>query len=105
MLEQAQTHVPSPIGARASMRQSLALTLLAVAAVSACSGDRTPASDTTRAGAGQSAAAPPAGAAVTITSPAEGATTGSDVTVTLHAQGVRIAKADGAKAEGVGHYH
>jgi hypothetical protein len=44
-------------------------------------------------------------AGVTITSPAKGATTGKDVTVTLHAQGVTMAKADGKKVEGIGHYH
>jgi hypothetical protein len=42
---------------------------------------------------------------VTIASPARGATTGKDVTVILHSQGVTIAKADGKKVEGVGHYH
>jgi len=47
----------------------------------------------------------PVRAAVTITSPTDGATTGKDVTVTMSAQGVTIAKADGAKVEGVGHYH
>jgi hypothetical protein len=89
------------------MRRSLALTLIAVASVAACKGDHTPANDTTATpAAGQStAAAAPARAAVTITSPTDGATTGKDVTVTMHAEGVTIAKADGAKVEGVGHYH
>jgi hypothetical protein len=80
-------------------------------ALAACAEKKTPAADTAAAApaAGQTTAATPAAApaavAVTITSPAEGATTGKDVTVTLHATGVRIAKSDGAKTEGVGHYH
>jgi len=88
------------------MRSSLAVTLIAVTTVVACKGDRTRTGDTAAStAASQSTAAAPARAAVTITSPAKGATTGTDVTVTLRAQGVRIAKADGAKKEGVGHYH
>ena len=58
------------------------------------------------------AAAPPAapaaaaGPGVTIVSPKNGDTTGTDVVVTLSKQGpVTIEKASGAKAEGVGHYH
>ena len=89
------------------MRHSLAFTLIAVAAVTGCKKEGTPASDTpATAAAGRSSAARPARtAAVTITSPADGATTGRDVTVRLHAEGVTIAKSDGAKVEGVGHYH
>ena len=92
------------------MKRSLAITLVTVASISACSRDRAPNADTSaaRASVGQSTAATPApaaAAAVTIASPAEGATTGRDVTVTLRSEGVRIAKADGAKVEGVGHYH
>lgn len=92
------------------MKRSLVVTLIAAASALACSEGKTPAADTTpRASAGQTAAASatpaPAAGGVTITSPAKGATTGTDVTVTLRANGVRIAKADGAKMEGVGHFH
>ncbi|HZI42390.1 MAG TPA: DUF4399 domain-containing protein [Gemmatimonadaceae bacterium] len=90
------------------MRHSFVVALLAVAAISACKTDRAPGTDTTRsapttAQAGASAA--PAAAGVRITSPARGATTGKDVTVTMQAQGVTIAKADSKKVEGVGHFH
>jgi len=92
------------------MKHQLAITLVTVASLTACNRDRTAGADSTaaRASVGQSTAATPASAAaaaVTITSPAEGATTGRDVTVTLRSEGVRIAKADGARVEGVGHYH
>jgi len=88
------------------MRRSLAVTLIAVTAVTACKTDRAPATDTTaKTAAGQSTAAAPVHDAVIITSPTKGATTGTDVTVTMRATGVTIAKADGAKVDGVGHYH
>ena len=92
------------------MKRPLAVTLITVTLITACNRDRTVNADSsaTRASAGQSTAATPpaaASASVTIVTPAEGATTGRDVTVTLRAEGVRIAKADGARAEGVGHYH
>ena len=88
------------------MRHPLAVTLVTVASITACNRDRTASADSSaaRASVGQSTAAAPA-AGVTITSPAEGATTGRDVTVSLRAEGVQIAKADGARVEGVGHYH
>lgn len=88
------------------MKHPLAVTLVTVASITACSRDHTVRADSSAASAsvGQSTAAAPA-AGVTITSPAEGATTGKDVTVTLRSEGVRIAKADGARVEGVGHYH
>ena len=94
------------------MRYCLAVAVIAVGAISACKTDRSPATDTTHtAPAGQSTAASatpapaPSTAGVTITSPAKGATTGKNVTVTMHADGVTIAKADSKKVEGVGHYH
>lgn len=99
------------------MRQSSLLTLAAMAALAACASDNKAAADSSRstATAGSSAAAAPssapssstatAGSSVTIVRPSRGATTGQDVTVTLRSQGVTIAKADGKKAEGVGHYH
>jgi len=91
------------------MKHPLAVTLVTVALITACSRDRSAAADSSaaRASVGQSTAATPAAAAaaVTIVSPTEGATTGRDVTVTLRSEGVRIEKADGAKVEGVGHYH
>lgn len=93
------------------MRRQLVAVLIALTASNACKKEGTPSADTQHAApaAGQTtaaAAAPaPAVAAVTIASPARGATTGKDVTVILHSQGVTIAKADSKKVEGVGHYH
>ena len=88
------------------MTRLLAIKLIAFTAVMACNGDRTRTGDTAAStAAGQSTAAAPVVAAVRITSPANGATTGTDVVVTLRAQGVTIAKADGAKVPGVGHHH
>jgi hypothetical protein len=87
------------------MRRSLVVILIAVTAVMACKKEQSPATDTTKTAVGQSTAATPAPASVRITSPAKGATTGTDVTVTLRATGVTIAKADGGKVENVGHYH
>ena len=87
------------------MKRALVVTLIAVAAVTACKKEQTPAADTTRSAAGQSTAATPVQGAVTIISPSKGATTGTDVLVTLRARGVTIAKADGKKVEGVGHHH
>jgi hypothetical protein len=87
------------------MRLALTLTVLAVAV--ACGGKKDAAADSAAA----AAAAPPAAAptapaaAVMIKSPAEGDSTTKDVTVVLGQQGVTIAKADGAKVEGTGHYH
>lgn len=42
---------------------------------------------------------------VVIVSPAEGDSTGHDVTVKLSNQNVTIAKADAQKVAGIGHYH
>ena len=83
------------------MRRSIALTVLALAA--ACKGKETPASDSTAAA--RPPAAPAPVTAVRIVTPIEGETTGADVTVVLAKEGVTIAKADGAKVEGIGHYH
>ena len=88
------------------MTRALAVTLITIAAVTGCKKDQTYGDDTTtKAAAGASAASTPAPASVTITSPAKGATTGTDVIVTLRATGVTIAKADGGKVENVGHHH
>jgi len=92
------------------MRRSLAVTLIVAATTMACKENRKAPNDSAigvSAGPTTAASATPAAPSggVTITSPAKGATTGTSVTVTLRAQGVRITKADGAKAEGVGHYH
>jgi hypothetical protein len=96
------------------MRHVLLLSLGAAALVAACDKGRSGYADTSAKAqpVGQStatAAAAPASATtaggVKITSPANGGTTGKDVTVTLQSQGVKIAKADGSKVEGVGHYH
>jgi hypothetical protein len=92
------------------MRRFLASALIAAVTITACKSERTPASDTQQAAsAGRTTAATTApvtqSAGVKITSPESGATTGADVAVKLHAEGVTIAKADGKKVEGVGHYH
>lgn len=68
----------------------------------ACGGERTPPADTTP-------AAEPVSqmpnAAVTIIAPAEGDTTGSNVTIVLGKEGVTIEKASGVRADGIGHHH
>ena len=95
------------------MKNSLVVVAITLIALTACSGEKTPATDTskaadtTKAAAAPSPSAPatPARVAVMITSPAKGATAGKDVTVTLRSEGVTISKADGKKVEGVGHYH
>lgn len=92
------------------MRRFPASALIAAATITACKSERTPAADTQQAArAGRTTAATSApvtqSAGVKITSPDSGATTGTDVTVKLHAEGVTIAKADGKKVEGVGHHH
>lgn len=77
--------------------------VLALAFAAACEGKKTPAADSTPA----TAAVPTATAspAVRIISPANGDTTGADVTVVLGKENVTIAKADGSRVEGIGHYH
>jgi hypothetical protein len=70
----------------------------------ACGRGAEQASDSTAAAVAPPVAASPT-AGVTIVSPAEGDTTGADVTVVMRAEGVTIEKASGARAEGVGHYH
>lgn len=94
------------------MRFHVSIVLAAgVVVAGACKKEGTPSADTQDAAepAGQTTAAATApamaAAAVTIASPARSATTGHDVTVVLHSQGVTIAKADGKKVDGVGHYH
>src|SRR5689334_6773016 len=88
------------------MRHSRAIPL-AVLAIAAGCGEKKAASDTTQAAAAgaSTAAAAPTNAGVMFMSPAKGSTTGTDVTVSLMGQGVTIAKADGSKTPGVGHYH
>ena len=99
------------------MRHLIIPALIAIVAASACKKEGTPSPDTqnvaSAAGTTSGAATTPApsatpaapNAGVTITSPARGATTGKDVTVIMHAQGVTIAKADGKKVDGIGHFH
>jgi hypothetical protein len=81
--------------------------LLALIAAAACAGDKAPAADTAKPAAPAPAPAAPAAptAAVIIKTPAEGDSTGSDVTVTLSKENVSIEKANSTKAEGIGHYH
>lgn len=79
------------------MKVPFGITLLSL--VIACGGEKTPPPDTTP------AALPVPNAAVRIVSPAEGDTTGADVTVVLGKAGVAIEKASGVRAEGIGHHH
>lgn len=81
------------------MNRLLAVTLLAMS--TACAEKAPPNADSTTA---LAATAAPA-ATVTIVSPAEGDTTGVDVSVLLHSSGVIIEKASGSRADGIGHYH
>jgi len=90
------------------MRRVLVVTVLSMAA--ACESKKA-ASDSAQAAAAPAPAPAPAAApaapatAVRITSPAKNDSTGHDVTVVLAQTGVTIAKADGKKVEGTGHYH
>jgi len=86
------------------MKRTIAFALIILTA--ACGEKKAATTDTTQAA--TTAAAAPAAApmpTVTIVSPAEGDSTGHDVTVVLTKQNVTIAKADAARAEGIGHYH
>jgi hypothetical protein len=85
-----------------TMKRSIVVTAIVLAAACTSKNEATP--DSTAAAATPPAAATPT-AAVTIVSPAEGDSTGHDVTVVLGKEGVTIAKADAAKVEGIGHFH
>jgi len=92
------------------MKRSIVVTVLALSSAAACSGAKEKAAADSAAAAAAAAPAPapaPAAptAAVRIVSPAEGDSTGHDVTVVMTKEGVTIAKADGAQVEGTGHYH
>jgi opacity protein-like surface antigen len=78
--------------------------ILALVLSAACAGEKAPAADSTVPVAAAPAPAAPA-AMVMISSPAEGDSTGSDVTVVLGQHGVKIEKADSKKVEGIAHYH
>ena len=78
--------------------------IVALIAAAACAGEKAPAVDTTKAPPAPAPAPAPA-AMVMISSPAEGDSTGHDVTVVLATHGVKIEKANSTKAEGIGHYH
>jgi Domain of unknown function (DUF4399) len=87
------------------MRRTHVVTILSLA-TAACGGTKAATNDSTQ------AAAAPAGApaavpamAARIVSPANNDSTGADVTVVLAETGMTIAKADGNKVEGTGHYH
>jgi hypothetical protein len=84
------------------MNRSIAI--IALIAASACAREKAPAADSATTAAAP-APAPPPSAMVMISSPAEGDSTGPDVTVKLGAHGVTIEKANSTKAEGIGHYH
>jgi hypothetical protein len=86
------------------MKRSIALGLLTLAV--ACGGDKTANTDTAAvAPADTTAAAASTTPAVSIVSPAEGDSTGHDITVVMQGHNVTIAKSDGAKVEGIGHFH
>ena len=92
------------------MKRSIVVAVLALSSAAACSGAKEKAAADSAAAAAAAAPAPapaPAAptAAVRIVSPAEGDSTGHDVTVVLTKEGVTIAKADGAQVEGTGHFH
>jgi len=95
------------------MKRSIVVAVLALSSAAACSGAKEKAAADSAAAAAAAAAAAPAPApapaaptaAVRIVSPAEGDSTGHDVTVVMTKEGVTIAKADGAQVEGTGHYH
>ena len=92
------------------MKRSIVVAVLALSSAAACSGAKEKAAAGSAAAAAAAAPAPapaPAAptAAVRIVSPAEGDSTGHDVTVVMTKEGVTIAKADGAQVEGTGHYH
>ena len=73
-----------------------------LAVLLSCEGNKAPPVDS-------SAVAAPAPTAPTVAvhilAPAEGDTTGPDVTVVLAKEGVMIERASGTKVEGVGHHH
>jgi hypothetical protein len=87
------------------MKRSTAI--LAFLSLAACAGEKAPAADSAATAAAPATPAAPAAptAAVMIVSPAEGDSTGHDVTVVLGKENVTIEKANSTKAEGVGHYH
>ncbi|HJU75176.1 MAG TPA: DUF4399 domain-containing protein [Gemmatimonadaceae bacterium] len=68
----------------------------------ACGGEKAPVPDSA---ALVAPSAPAPMSAVMIVSPAEGDTTGADVTIVLSKQGVTIEKANSTRAEGIGHHH
>lgn len=89
-------------------KSSFAVIALGAFALAACGGEKKAADSAAAAPAAAPPAAPAAAAGpeVIITSPKEGDSTGTDVTVTLSKSGpVTIEKAGGTKADGVGHYH
>jgi uncharacterized protein DUF4399 len=81
---------------RSSIVAASALSLLI-----ACEKNRTPAPDSTPA----ADVAPAPAAVVRIIAPADGDSTGPEVTVVLAKDGVVIEKASGVRAEGIGHHH
>jgi hypothetical protein len=86
------------------MKRSIVLALLTLSA--ACAEKKAATTDTVQpATTAAAATTPPAMPTVIIASPAEGDSTGHDVTVVLSKQNVTIAKADAARLEGTGHYH
>lgn len=90
------------------MQRFTVASLAALCALTAACAKKDASVDTTGADSSSAtASATPAApmATVTILSPAEGDSTGPDVTVVLGKENVTIEKASGTKVEGVGHYH
>jgi hypothetical protein len=85
------------------MKRSIALALLTFS-VSCAKKETVVVADTSHPAAPAVAAVAPL-PTVIIVSPAEGDSTGHDVTVKLSNQNVTIAKADAQKVAGIGHYH
>ena len=96
------------------MNRPIALCLACLITLAVACGDKGAAADSTKtAAADTTKAAPapgdttkaPAMPTVSIVSPAENDSTGSDVKVVLSHANVTIAKADSKRVEGTGHYH
>ncbi len=82
------------------MKRSI-VAVTALALLIACEKNKTPTPDSTPV----ADVAPAPAALVRIVAPADGDTTGPDVTVVLAKEGVVIEKASGVRVEGIGHHH
>jgi hypothetical protein len=78
------------------MRPTLSVFTVALALSIVACGERDPEPDTVG-----TAVAP----GVRIVAPADGDTTGRDVTIVLSVEGVTVERASGMRADGIGHHH